>query len=110
LLLKTFVYQGCFPRQMHELPGAVIVHVARQVGVPAELYLRYEWLGRTIKYHRVQIREFLGFREATVRDGDQPIAWLVPEVLTQEHRGDHVRGAVFERCRSLRIESALSIG
>ena len=89
---------------MHELPGAVIVHVARQLGVPAELYPRYEWSGRTIKYHRVQIREFLGFRAATVRDGDQLIAWLIAEVLPHEHREDHIREAVFERCRSLRIE------
>jgi hypothetical protein len=28
LLLKTFACQGRFPRHMHELPGAVIVHVA----------------------------------------------------------------------------------
>ncbi len=41
---------------MHELPGAVIVHLAKQVGVPAELYPSYEWSGRMIKYHRVQIR------------------------------------------------------
>jgi hypothetical protein len=33
LLLKAFAYQGRFPRDMHELPGAVIVHVADQVGV-----------------------------------------------------------------------------
>ena len=37
LLLKAFTFQGRFPRHMHELPGAVIVHVARQVGVPAEI-------------------------------------------------------------------------
>lgn len=65
LLHKTFAYQGRFPRHVHELPGAVIAHVAQQVGVPAELHRRYEWSGRTIKYHRVQIRQFLGFREAT---------------------------------------------
>ncbi len=54
---------------MHELPGPAIVHLANQVGVPAELYPSYEWSGRTIKYHRVQIREHLGFRESTVQDG-----------------------------------------
>jgi len=41
---------------MHELPGAVIVHLAKQVGVPAEHYPSYEWADRAIKYHRVQIR------------------------------------------------------
>ena len=104
LLLKAFAYQGRFPRHMHELPGAVIVHVAAQVGVPAELYPRYEWTGRTIKYHRVQIREFLSFREATVKDGHELVAWLVAQVLPREHREDHVREAMFDRCRALHIE------
>jgi hypothetical protein len=47
----------------------VIVHVANQVNVPADANPRYEWSGRTIEHHRAQIREFLGFREATVQDG-----------------------------------------
>jgi hypothetical protein len=34
LLLKAFAYQGRFPRHMQELPATVVVHVARQVGVP----------------------------------------------------------------------------
>lgn len=37
-------------------------------------------------------------------DGDQLIGWLVAEVLTHEHREDHVREAVFDRCRSLGIQ------
>jgi hypothetical protein len=104
LLLKAFAYQGRFPRHTHELPGAVVVHVAKQVGVPAELYPSYEWSGRTIKYHRVQIREYLGFREATVQDGHELVAWLVAHVPPNEHREDHVCEAVFERCRTQRIE------
>jgi hypothetical protein len=63
-LLKAFVLEGRFPRQKHDVPGVVIVHVANQVNVSADLYPRYQWLGRTIEYHRAQIREFLGFREA----------------------------------------------
>jgi Domain of unknown function (DUF4158) len=104
LLLKAFAYQGRFPRNVHELPGTVVVHVAKQVGVPAELYPSYAWSGRTIKYHRVQIREHLGFRESTVQDGQEIVAWLVTHVLPNEHREDQVREAVFDRCRAQRIE------
>ena len=81
--------------------------------MPAELYPSYEWSGRTIKYHRVQIREYLGFREATVQDGHELVDWLVTQVLPNEHREDHVREAVFERCRaqrSSRRRLAASIG
>jgi hypothetical protein len=61
--------EGRFPRQKRDVPGAVVVHLASQVRVSADLYPSYEWSGRTIEYHRAQIREFLGFREATVQDG-----------------------------------------
>src|SRR5258708_12458819 len=104
VLLKAFVFEGRFPRQKHDVPGVVIVHVANQVNVPADLYPRYEWSGRTIEYHRAQIREFLGFREATVQDGADLVTWLAERVLPQEPREDHVREALFERCRALRIE------
>src|SRR5712691_10121184 len=104
VLLKTFMLEGCFPRQKHELPGVVISHLAKQVDVPAELYPRYEWSGRTIEYHRAQIRTFLGFREATVQDGHELVAWLAEHVLPRESREDHVREALFERCRAMHIE------
>jgi hypothetical protein len=38
-----------FPRQKHDVPSVAIVHVANQVNVPADLYPRYEWSGRTIE-------------------------------------------------------------
>ena len=70
VLLKVFGRDGRFPRSRQEVAGAVVVHLAKQVGVPAEHYLQYDWTGRAIKYHRAQIRAFFGFREATVQDGD----------------------------------------
>jgi hypothetical protein len=51
----------------------VVAHVAKQVGVPAEQYARYEWQGRTIEYRRAQIRASLGFREGTIQDGEEPV-------------------------------------
>ncbi|WP_433350551.1 DUF4158 domain-containing protein [Micromonospora sp. CA-111912] len=63
LLLKFYIWAGRFPRGRSELPGEAVGFVARQVGVePAEFGL-YEWTGRTIEYHRAQIRGHLGFRE-----------------------------------------------
>src|SRR5207248_11336380 len=50
VLLKAFVFEGRFPRQKHDVPGVVIVHLAKQVNVAAELYPSYEWSGRTIEY------------------------------------------------------------
>jgi hypothetical protein len=109
VLLKAFTLEGRFPRQKHDVPGVVIVHIANQVNVAADLYPRYEWSGRTIEYHRAQIREFLGFREATVQDGNELVTWLIQQVLPHDHREEHVREAIFERCRALHIEPPSSL-
>ena len=71
LLLKFYTRLGQFPRGRGELPDEAVEFVARQVGVePTELGF-YEWAGRTIEYHRAQIRGHLGFRECSVADADR---------------------------------------
>jgi hypothetical protein len=66
LLLKFYARHGRFPRGRGELPDEAVAYVARQVGVPASDLGFYEWDGRTVEYHRAQVRKFLGFRECTV--------------------------------------------
>jgi TnpA family transposase len=104
VLLKAFTYEGRFPRSRQEIPGAVVVHVADQVGVPAELHLSYAWSGRAIKYHRAQIRAFLGVREATVQDGHELVRWLLEHLVPHDHRLEHLREAAYRWCRSSRLE------
>jgi TnpA family transposase len=109
LLLKFFQHEGRqhegrFPQAKHDIPGAVVGHVATQVGVPPEHYLQYDWSGRAIKYHRAQIRAFLGFREATVQDSQDLAEWLCAQVLPQHHRHEHLQEAVYQRCHDEHIE------
>src|SRR6266542_3322533 len=68
VLLKSFQVEARFPQRKQDVSGAVVVFVAKQVGVAPEEFLQYHWRGRTIEYHRAQIRTVLGFREATKRD------------------------------------------
>ncbi len=68
LLLTYFHHEGHFPRSKGDVPGAVIAFIARQVGVSADTFLYYVWGGRTMEYHRAQIREHLTFHAATVQD------------------------------------------
>jgi hypothetical protein len=93
-LLTFFRHEGRFPANKHEVPATVMAHLARQVGVPAEAYVAYDWRGRTIKYHRVQIRTALGFRETSVEDADQLVDWLTNEVVPHERALDRVRAAI----------------
>jgi hypothetical protein len=104
LLLKYFQCEGRFPQHRGDIPIVVVVHVAQQLDVPPELYVQYDWSGRTIESHRAQIRQALGFREATVQDADNLTAWLCREVLAHEQRPERLQAAVYGCCRAWHIE------
>jgi len=104
LLLKFFTQHGRFPRGRSELPDEAVDFVARQVDVPASELGFYEWTGRTIEYHRAQIRRHLGFRECSVADADKLAAWLAAAVCERERRADLVREELLAQCRAERIE------
>ena len=104
LLLKFYARHGRFPRGRGELPDEAVAYVARQVGVPASDLGFYEWDGRTVEYHRAQVRKFLGFRECTVADAEKLAAWLAGEVCQSERRAERVREELLQRCRQEGIE------
>ena len=104
LLLKYFEQEARFPRHAGEMPTAAVQYVAEQVKVDPALFAAYAWSGRTIKYHRAQIREALGFREPTREDEDRLAAWLADEVCPVELSEERLREAVLARCRAEKIE------
>jgi TnpA family transposase len=104
LLLKFFEIEGRFPRSADELPPAGVVYVAEQVQVDAAEVGAYRWSGRTIEYHRAQVREAFGFRESTRGDEDKLAGWLAEEVCPVELRDEQLREALLVRCRADRIE------
>ncbi len=103
-LLKFFELEGRFPRHGGEVPRAAVEYLAAQLKVAAEAFADYEWTGRTIEYHRAQVRAALGFREPTVADEDTLTAWLATEVCPTELSEDRRREALIARCRAQRIE------
>lgn len=46
-------------------PSAAVAYVAEQVKVHPAKLAGYRWSGRTIEYHRAQVRDAFGFREFT---------------------------------------------
>jgi hypothetical protein len=68
VLLKCFSLEARFPAKKQEIPKSVVSYIATQVEVLPPQWRQYKWTGRTIEYHRGQIRVFFGFREATVAD------------------------------------------
>jgi hypothetical protein len=104
VLLKCFQYEGRFPARSYDVPTDVVAYLAQLLDVPVEHWTAYDWDGRTIKYHRAEIRTWLGFREATVADGEAMVTWLCAEILPTTHQPEHVEAAVYDRFRALRIE------
>ncbi|HXT44350.1 MAG TPA: DUF4158 domain-containing protein, partial [Pseudonocardiaceae bacterium] len=104
LLLKFLPWRGRFPRGRAELPDNAVEHVARQVGVPAADIGLYEWDGRQIKRHRVEIRRALGFRPCSVADAEKLTFWLVGNVAHAQRREEQVRLELLAHCRKERIE------
>ncbi|MEU4607431.1 DUF4158 domain-containing protein [Kribbella sp. NPDC023972] len=104
LLLKHYTRHGLFPRGRAELPDAAVAFVADQVKVPASEIGLYDWAGRTVEFHRAQIRRHLGFHECRVEDAEKLTAWLAAEVCEAERQHDRVREQFLIRCRAERIE------
>jgi hypothetical protein len=109
VLLKFFRQEGRFPQHKNEVPGIVITFVATQVGVDASVYVQYAWQGRTIEYHRAQIREALGFRESSVADGEADgelmQEWLVAHILPREHQEERIREQAYQWFKRMHLEA-----
>jgi TnpA family transposase len=99
VLLKFFQHEGRFPADPAEVPIAVVVHLANQVGVETDIWSEYPWRGRSAERHRADIRSFCGFREATLEDGKMLENWLVQEIPPER-----IQESVFDYCRQRSIE------
>src|SRR5436190_5588926 len=86
VLLKYFQHEGRFPAQKQDIPAALTLHLAHQVGIAPEELLAYDWDGRMIKTHRAAIRSFLGFRETARQDEETLVTWLCQEVLGEQQQ------------------------
>ena len=86
VLLKFFQVEARFPSERREIPHLGLDYVASQLDVPGGAIDDYDLASRSAKRDRVQIRELLGFRQATVEDGTALATWLRSEVVSVDHR------------------------
>ncbi|MFX7945816.1 DUF4158 domain-containing protein, partial [Acinetobacter baumannii] len=79
---KFFELEHRFPEERAELPDAVVLHVAAQLGAHRRHFDDYLLDSRTSREHRSEIRVLCGgWRPATVEDGEALIQWLLDEGL-----------------------------
>jgi hypothetical protein len=91
LLLKVFEVAARFPEDVSEIPVPAVSYVAQQVKVPAEEFAAYDWAGRAIKRHRLEIRAVYDLRECTEGDQAQLAEWLSVELCGVELFRDRAR-------------------
>ena len=105
VLLKCFQYEGRFPGTPKEVPKQIIRHLAEQLNAPAEAYSAYKWQGRSIRTHRMQIRQYLGHSEWSRRYLGDLSAWLQANCLPEHFRHEQLEAAAMGRLRELKIEA-----
>ena len=104
LLLKFYEIEGRFPAYPEEVPRVAVDYMASLVKVDLALFAKYSWRGRTIEYHRAQIRKAYGTRPPTEADEDRWARWLAGEMCPTETSQDRLAAAVRQRCRSEKVE------
>ncbi len=103
VVLKFFEVKAAFPVRSADVPSAAVAYPAEQVRVDPSALDGYRWTGRTIEYHRAQVREAFGFREFAHADEDLLSQWLSEHVCPVEQRDEQLLEALLVRCRALRI-------
>ena len=104
VLLLHFRKHGRFPRSDDDVDPSLITAVIGQLGIDPELVPPLMLSDRTAERHRAEIRGLLGFREATVADGEALAMWLRDHAVTESRDICQVTVALYGRCRSLNIE------
>jgi len=104
VLLAFFRERGRFPRRPTDIDRALVNDISAELRLAGTADFKLSLSGRSAERHRAEIRDLLGFREATVADGEALSEWLQhqtgaiganPEQLVQQLEG---------RCRALFLE------
>jgi Domain of unknown function (DUF4158) len=115
VMLKFYEIEGRFPAYPEEVPPAAVRYLGSLVKVDPALFAKYSWAGRTIKYHRAQIRKVYGTRPPTEDDEDRllrvtrhehlapPIVSTVVACPSVRQRNHRERAFWRSRCRGPKI-------
>ncbi|WP_034999156.1 Tn3 family transposase [Beijerinckia mobilis] len=104
ILLAFFRERGRFPRRSTEIEQAMVQDIIGQLNIEDSADCRLTLSGRSVERHRAEIREYLGFREATVADGEALVEWLQHQTAAIGTNADRLTEQLEGRCRALFIE------
>jgi hypothetical protein len=104
VLLKILQCEGRFPTAQNEVPKAVVQFIARQIDISSEELGSYKWKGRTIEYHRAQIRKLLGFKRWRADYTKRVVHWPQTSVVPNQNGYEQLKDALLKHLRKLKIE------
>lgn len=95
-MLKSFQQAARFPTSTLATDPAVVAFIAEQLGVEARLRILSD---RTLERARAEIRQFYGYREASVEDADELGRWLCDTAVAETRNHDRLIAALENECR-----------
>ena len=104
VLLAFFRERGRFPRWPTEIERALVDEIITELRLANPGDLRFTLSGRSIERHRAEIRELLGFREATVSDSETLTEWLQHQTAAIGANAEQLTQLLEGRCRALFLE------
>src|SRR5271167_1837663 len=104
VLLLHFRKHGQFPRTDSQLERGLAPDVMAQLGIATASLGTIELTDRTAERHRAEIRTLLGFREATVADGEALTEWLRDHAVSDSRDIAELTSALEQQCWALKIE------
>ena len=80
IMLKFFQMKGRFPTKKDTIDPLLLYALAKQLDTSHTLFELYHLEARSALRFRIKIREFLGFKKATLADVDTLICWLIEQI------------------------------
>ena len=77
-----------------DVPRQAVAHLSNELGTSVSDFDDYSFSDRLLKFHRADIRAFLGFRAPTNEDATMAQQWLTKEALHQSRSTAHLRESV----------------
>lgn len=81
VLLKYFQLESHYPKHIKFIDPLMLNSIANQLNILSSCIGNFDWEGRSTRRFRQEIRELLGYREATLQDIDSLKIWLSKEVF-----------------------------
>ncbi|SHJ58891.1 DUF4158 domain-containing protein [Paramaledivibacter caminithermalis] len=104
ILFKYFQNECKFPEHKSQFPKQVIQYIAKQIETQECMLENYNLNGRSVRHHKVQIRNYFGFRLPNNDDSEKVTKWLLALIDFNRANRDSLKEHVFAYFRKKRIE------